>query len=293
MKLLFLLLLSVSFATLATAQIQFWNLNDIEDAPQILMRKQNKVKQVLVYRTDERMSVRDSTDIEEIRDYNVNGQLIAKTRFKYDWGAKKRYVLAVDSVFYSNEGKFQQYKTFEGPNYNRTYDYIAKYDKAGFLQKIEIYNVTNFDRRLESHTIYSWSSTKKVSGIKEYAVDRKLSNTWSFTYDATGRLIKESSKMPDGFAGYIHKLSWGKTSQLIKYEELSGTSVEKTLNYFYDDLGRLIKKKTESSNYNDFTDYHYAGNSKLIMATYLQYPGYSNKADDRRHEYRVFIYQFY
>jgi hypothetical protein len=276
----------------SNAQIQFWNIKDMEEMPQQAIRKELKVKQTLVYRTDQTGQIKDSTDIEEIRDYNRNGQLIASTTFKYDWNARKKYILRVDSFHYNANSQLSSYHGYEGPNYNRSYETQVQYNKNNRTEQMNHYMFTGGLRSLETYDKYEWNEKSKVIKVTKFNADKKINTTQQFTYDAAGRLTKESSR--DNFgSGMFHVFTRNTKGLLTKYEEFFGKDLEKTQTYQHDSVGRLIKKVSKSSGYDDFTIFYYTGDSKLMYGSYLQYSALSNNPNDRRHEYRVFVNRYF
>lgn len=290
MKELLTAFLLLCLSTASIAQVQFWNQDDLEDQGQSAVRKANKVSRVIVYQTNEAGRVSDSSDMESISNYNSDGQIVSRFRYKYNWNKKVNELLAVDSFEYDGRGRWSKYFAYEGPNRRQTYESVAEFNRKGQTVKVSNYNFFEGPKALEGYQVFTWNAKNQPIKLVAYKADKKKDFERSFTYDAMGNLVSHSLK--DLSVNDVYLASW-KSGQLATYSQKTDKSPVKQVTYTADAGGRRIKKETKTSTeYFDVTEYRYNGDSKLPSFTYLQYPGYGGK-NDIRHEYRVFVYRYF
>lgn len=276
--------------TASHAQIQFWNQDDLESQGQATVRKANKISRLIVYQTGEAGRVSDSSDMESISNYNRNGQLVSRFRYKYNWNKKVNELLSVDSFAYDGRGQWSWYAAYEGPYYRQTFESVAEFNRKGQVVKINNYNFFDGEKKLETYEVFTWNAKNQPVKMVSYKADKKKNFERSFTYDASGNLVSHSFK--DMGLNDVYMASW-RNNQLASYSQKSGKTMVKQVNYSADADGRRIKKETKTNTgYYDITEYRYNGDAKLPSFTYLQYPGYNGK-NDTRHEYRVFVYHYF
>lgn len=293
MKGLLSIIVLLFFATGVTAQIQFWNIQDLENEGGNTMRKENKVYQVRVYRTDEFGTIKDSTDMEELLTYDASGRLIARVHYKYDWNKKKTLTHFADSISYYADGTVSRYRAYEGADLRLMRETETLVNRKGQIVKWTDYSYLNWSKELDGYQTVKYNAKNKIAEINWFGADKKKRNTQLFIYDAAGRLIKDT-RTGGGMASAIYNIGRNTKGAIQKYEEFYGKQLQKKMAYTYDANGRMLKKvTTTTSGYDDFTDYYYEGESKLLSRSYLQYSGYSDNKNDRRHEYRKYIYSFY
>ncbi len=289
-SLIVFLLLFSGLPCITRAQVQFWNLADLEDEQVLPARKDQKIKLVKLYRVDERGRQIDTTGPDELRSHDMNGQLTARQVYKYNWNKRKRELLRADSFFYNTKGQLVTYRAYEGDNYRCTYETLVKYNNKNLPVQQDHYNFYNYERKLEQSDLFVYDAKnlpKKITTVNK--MDKASNSSRLFFFNAKGKLIKTQFITPGGtITTVIGRDAGGK---LTSYQELYGKDIQKTILYTYDASGRLSRKETKgSSGYYDFTTYTYDGNNPLVATTYLQYPGYGGNSD-RRHEYTAWVYE--
>lgn len=282
-------LLVFSIPNITQAQLQFWNLADLEDEPVLQARKDQKITLAKLYRVDERGRLIDTTGPDEIHRYNANGQLTSKHVYKYNWSKRKRELLRADSFFYNTGGQLTGYHSYEGPNYTPAYETVVKLNNKNLPVRQDHYTTSNYERKPDHADVFEYDTKdlpKKLSSTSNF--DKSLNSSRLFFFNPKGKLIKNQFITSSGTI--TEQLTRDAQGRLITYQELYGKEVQKTIQYTYDASGRLTRKQTSaSSGYDDFTEYNYEGNNPLVIRTYLQYPGYGGK-NDRRHEYTAWVY---
>lgn len=280
-----------SFAgTTSMAQVQFWNQNDLEDQGMATIRKAGKVSRMIVYQTGETGNVSDSSTMESVSIYNRNGQLVSRTRYKYNWNKKVNELLSVDSFAYDGRGQWMWYAAYEGPYNRQTFESVAAFNRKGQVERMSHYNFFDGEKKLETYEVLTWNAKNQPVKLVSSKADKKKNFERTFTYDASGNLVSHSFK--DLGLNDVYMSGW-KNGQLAAYSQKSGKTTVKQVAYTADAAGRRIKKETKTNtDYYDITEYRYNGDSKLPVFTYLKYPGYNGK-NDTRHEYRVFVYRYF
>jgi YD repeat-containing protein len=278
----------------AQAQIQFWNIADVEDAPLMQARKTAGITQMLAYRTGQDMLVKDSAGADEAYTYNGNGQQLTHTRYKYDWVLKQRFIQRADSCFYNTAGKLTAFRSYEGYNIagaRPVYELKTVYNSKGQCVKMLHYNLYSGLDGPETVDVFEWNGGNRPLRHIILREGKTRDGVRRFTYDKAGRLTGETITYAG--AGGVSATTFLHDAQgrLLKYEEKTGGEITKTQTCEYDALGRLIKKTSQTpAGYSDFTEYRYHENSMLPQSSYLQY-GISSNKNDRRHEYTVYVYK--
>lgn len=272
------------------AQVQFWNQDDLEDYGTAAIRKTGKVSRMIVYQTNEAGRVSDSGVMESVSLYNSNGQIVSRTRYKYNWNKRVNELLSVDSFAYDGRGQWMWYAAYEGLYRRQTFESVAAFNRKGQVERISNYNFFDGEKKLETYDVFTWNAKNQPVKMVSYKADKKKNFERVFTYDASGLLVSHSFK--DLGLNDVYMSVW-KNGRLSAYSQKSGKTTVKQVAYTADAAGRRIKKETKTNtDYYDITEYRYNGDAKLPSFAYLQYPGYNGK-NDTRHEYRVFVYQYY
>ena len=285
-KAITILLTSLLFQA-ADAQIQFWNLADVEDEAQVNARKVEKVRLLSVYRTDEKGARLDSSQADEKYFYDREGRITVHSRYKFNWKTKNWGLLTVDSFFYTPSGILSAYRSYEGPYYNPSFETTVKFNARGQVARRDHYVFANRERIYDRYEIYLYDAKGLIKTINTFFPNKKPGGTVLFFYNSSGKLVKANSRSME--LETITEYSRGTKNELTGYKEFYGKELQKTISYSYDEMGRRTRSQTVSSGYDDFTEYRYPANSNLVSSTYLQYSGPGGKSD-RRHEYRELIY---
>lgn len=290
MRQVFALTVLLCFSVLTQAQIQFWNIADVEDGQWVKARISSKVKQVQRYQTDERGNKLDESFPNEIQQYNSNGQLTIRITYKFDWKTKIWNMQELDSFAYTAAGKLIAFFGFEGPRRNPAYQTQVAYNNKNQQARQDHYIFLAGERKLESYDLFEYDTKGQPKKITLYNADKSINTSYNFLFTNAGKLMKTTAAA----FGIIstENYTWNNKGQLLSYQQLIAKDLQRTVNYTYDEKGRLVKKLTTTpTNYDDFTNYFYEGNNGLAAKTYLQYSGTGGKSD-RRHEYMQFDYSF-
>jgi len=291
MKQLFILLLSISGTVTAMAQIQFWNIEDIEDAHWAKARLQQKVKLMAIFQTDETGKRLDELTARDRRSYNNGGQLTAKRIYKTNWAKRSSQPRMVDSFIYNNKSQLTNYFLCSEPSFTHDYETVITYNAKGQQVKQEEYYTRNGEHTKQQSDEFIYNAKGQAIKVVSRNKEGKIDYTRQFTYTATGQLAS-AVFISDGLQ-LVNNYTWDRQGNLLSWQEVQDKQVQKTVSYSYDELGRRIKKQTTTNNdYADATVYTYTGNNMLPKYTALEYTGSAGK-NDRRVEYNELVYEYY
>jgi hypothetical protein len=277
---------------IAQAQVQFWNIADVEEAHWIAARKAEKVSTAALYQTDQHAKRLDAAKPKETMEYNANGQITVRIVNKYDWTSKSWNILTVDSFFYNTENRLIMYKGFSGNQYNPSSETILTYNNKKQQTRQDSYFYRNYLKELDNYSIFEYNAKHLPAKMTVYKPDKTKDYSCTFFYDLNNNLLKTVQK--SAYGDKIEEYTWSKKNELESYKELYGTELQKTVTYSYDTDGRRVKKQTATTyKYEDITEFRFNANSKLISNTHLQYSTAGSNPNDYRHEFYEFQYQRY
>lgn len=294
MQRIFILLLFIG--TVAHAQIQFWTNDEIISKQFQPARKEMKVKKAYNYVTSENWKVNDSTEYNEIFEYDREGRQTGYRKYKTDWVKNKRYFLYIDSFFYNGQGIFTGMKRYNSQNdgayYALGYAAVAVLNNKGQIQKINYYSGYNASE-LDKYEVYTYDNKNRVSTITSYSADGKKDNQWTIDYDIQNHPIKARSASGSGFIDYVMK--YDSDGLLLQYTELyNGTEKQGETDYTYDNDKRLmLVYDNTSSGFSDSTRYWYPEQRKLYYWSYFKYPREKGSDTKFAHEFRAYKFEEY
>ena len=292
---IFFLFMLTSFT--AKAQIQFWTKEDMLDKQFEQARKEMKIKTAFNYVTSENWRVSDSSQYNEIFEYDEAGRKTGYKIYKNDWAARKRYFQYIDSFFYNDKGIFTGMKRYNPKSGGNEYalEYAAKsvFNTKGQVERMNFYR-GYYATELDSYDVYAYDGKNRVIKVSSFSKDGKKDYEWKIDYDAGGRIIKVRAGVPgENFTDYLVK--YNSKGLMSSYAELyQGKEKNGETTYTYDDKNRLLRKdyKTDHS-YKDTTMYWYIGDEKFYHRTYLKFPRLSGSDTDFSHEFRPYKFEFY
>lgn len=288
MKALQLLCFFLSISLLSQSQVQFWNPADVEDEQWLPARKQARISRLSIFQTDESGKRLDGSQPNEVRDFNRNGQVIAVSRFKYSYQSKQWNLLQADSFFYNIAGICTGYKGFEGPYRNLVNETQITVNTKNQATRQDHYIFSGGSKTLDRYDVFEYDAKGLAKKMTSYDAQKKPTATRLFTFNAGGKLIRSVSTSSGSSITTL--FNRGRNNELTSFQEFYDKELQKTISYSYDASGRRTRSQTQSSSYDDFTEYRYTGDRALAGQTYLQYSGLGGK-NDRRHEYRELVYQ--
>ena len=111
----FLLFLGLSLIAFnITAQIQFWNTADMENAQWEPYYAAQKIKKISIYKVDEHNQRLYPDMPQTVKEYDASSRLIAERFSRYNWSKKAPELLSADSFFYNDKGQLSRYSAYEG-----------------------------------------------------------------------------------------------------------------------------------------------------------------------------------
>lgn len=292
MKLFFLLLLISLTPSGSKAQVQFWNIADVEDIHWLAARKTEKIKKMEVYQTGENGKRIHEGTPGEIFEYSKDGLLIRHVLNKYDWSSKKWNVLLVDSFFYNGNGQLSAHRSYEGKYANLASETNITYNNKQQALRQDRFSFINGIKEPDGYSNFEYNAKGQPIKLTAFGPGKKKDFSTSFSYDAGGNLTKTSTRYD--FDERIEIFTWNNMRQLQGYQEFYGKELQKTMSYAYDADGRRIKKQTvNTAGYEDVTSYSFNASSKVAAKTYLRYTTASEGSKDSRHEFKEMVYSFY
>lgn len=276
----------------AQGQIQFWTKNDMLEKQFQPARAELKIKTAYNFITSERWGVNDSTDYNEIIDYDNAGRKIVYKKIKTDWANKRKHFLYIDSFFYNDKGVFTAMRRYN-PKGNKEY-YALEYEARsvlnakGQIEKMNFYNGYGVTEPGQ-YDVYTYDGKNRIIKISTFTSDGKKDYEWKFEYDANGRLAKVRFGAPamdftDHIIKYNAKGLMSSYSELFNGKEKQGETI-----YTYDEKNRLVRKEYKTNYaYADTTQYWYNGDEKLYYKTYLKFPAPLGSDRDFSHEFLVY-----
>lgn len=287
--LIFCLLIS----SVSKAQIQFWTKDEIIDKQLQPARKEMNISQAYNFITFEDWKITDSTDYNEIFEYDKEGRKTVYKKYKTDWVKKKKYFMTIDSIFYNDKGIFTEMKRYtpqaDGNYYTVEWKAKSILDAKGQIQRINYYGGYQASE-LSSYDVFAYNVRGKPVHVTSYDADKKKDNEWKIEYNTQGYITKVRSANSFGFIDYLMK--YNKAGQLTNYTEVyDGKEKNNEATYFYDNDKRLVRRDyITSSSYTDTTGYWYNGNDKVYYRTYLKYPRGSSRSEFA-HEFRLYAFR--
>ena len=288
MKAVYLLCVLLCTSLLTHAQVQFWNLADVEDEQWLPARKAAKISQLSIYQTAEKGNRLDATQANEIKRYNANGQLTSSSQFKYSYPNRKWVMLRMDSFYYNAGGQLTVYKGYEGSTYNQVYETQITLNAKNQQTRHDHFVFDGGVKKLDRYDVFEYDAKGMAKKMTSYDDKKKQTGTRLFFFNA-GKLVKwVSTSMGSSTTTLFNR---GKNNELTSFQEFYDKDLQKTIDYSYDASGHRTRSQTQAtSGYDDFTEYRYADGGSLYQQTYLQYSGMGGKTD-RRHEYREMVYR--
>jgi hypothetical protein len=281
------------------AQIQFWLRDDLVEKQLQAGRKAMKIKTAYKYITSENWKVTDSSDYQEIFEYDTAGRKTVHKEYRTDWSKNIKYFIRIDSFFYNEKGEFSGMKRY-APSADKKYyslEYMAKAvpDSKGKTARINYYGGYGASELTEYHA-YTYSATNVLLSISAHNADKTKTYEWKFTYDPKGGVTKVRATSffagkADSFNDYIIK--YNKHGMLETYTELfNGKTKENESSFLYDDKNRMVQRNYFTShNFTDTIGYWYNDIQPIYYRSYEKYNREKGHESPFAHEFRVYKYE--